>query len=100
MSYWLGQQLSEGGGPGATDPLKDRVWLALQFLLTFFSMWIAVAKLGDRGNHSLVVGGGLLVAGLSVLYLLFVRGPLQRVAIAGAVIGTLVLASEYLGLWP
>lgn len=73
MSYKLGQHLSEGG-VRAKDPFKDRVWLALQTIVTLASIIIAFVFLEEWGSRSLLVGAWLLAFGSSFLYLLFVRG--------------------------
>jgi hypothetical protein len=76
MSYRLGQHLSEQHAQD--DPLKDRIWLALQFLVSVASLFIAVGFLGDWGPKSLLVGAGILLLGSSLLYLLLVRGRRKR----------------------
>lgn len=93
MSYWLGQHLSEGG-TRATDPLKDRIWLALQYLVTLASIIIAFVFLEEWGNRSLLIGGWTLAFGSSCLYLLFVRGRLSGAAQGVAAVTGVMLVIE------
>ena len=72
MSYRLGQHLSEQHVQD--DPLRDRVWLVLQTLLTFASLFVAFGFLDDWGSRSFLVGASMLFVGSSLLYLLFLRG--------------------------
>lgn len=76
MSYRLGQHLTEQHAQD--DPLKDRIWLALQTIVTFASLFIAVGFLDDWGPKSLLMGAGILLVGSSLLYLLLVRGRRKR----------------------
>ena len=91
MSDRLGQHLSEQHAQD--DPLKDRVWLALQTFLTFASLFIAFGFLDAWGTRSLLVGGNVLAFGSSCLYLLFIHGRWTRIAqgVAAAVGVTLVI---------
>jgi hypothetical protein len=96
VSYWLGQHLSEGGVK-AHDPLKDRVWLALQTLVTIGSLVVAFGKADDWGRDALAVGAGLLILGTSVLYLAFIRGPWTRWAIVGTIVGLVPIVVKFAG---
>jgi hypothetical protein len=95
MSYRLGQHLSEGHRQD--DPLKDRVWLALQTFVTFGSLFLAFGKMDDWGSDALAVGAGLLILGTSVLYLAFIRGPWTRWAIVGTIVGLVPFIVKYAG---
>lgn len=74
MSTWLGQQLSERGGPGTTDPLRTRLWLAGQYILTLVSGGTAFGLVDDWGARSLLFGGAIFATGTGLLYLT-VPGP-------------------------